>query len=41
MGVPVPVGTGLFKLLHNSKNSVVVKKRTRLMELAESELKKI
>ena len=35
MGVPIPLGTGLFKLLHSSKDNIVIKKRTRLMDLID------
>ena len=31
MGVPVPIGTGLFKLLHKAKNQVTIAKRTPLL----------
>ena len=31
MGVPVPIGTGLFKLLHKAKKEVTVAKRTPLL----------
>ena len=31
MGVPIPVGTGLFKLLHKAKSIVPIKPRQRLM----------
>ena len=32
MGVPIPLGTGLFKLLHKSKGPATYKRRTRLLE---------
>eukprot|EP00981_Chlorochromonas_danica_P010917 scaffold3535_cov162-Ochromonas_danica.AAC.3 len=32
MGVPIPIGTGLFKLVERHKEKLVVKKRTRLLE---------
>lgn len=32
MGVPIPLGTGLFKLLHKSKAPTSFKRRTRLLE---------
>lgn len=32
MGVPVPIGTGIFKLVHQCKNTVKVQRRTRLLE---------
>jgi DNA-directed RNA polymerase III subunit RPC1 len=31
MGVPIPIGTGLFKLLHKAKQAVEVKKRPPLL----------
>jgi len=32
MGVPIPIGTGLFKLLHKAKSTIQIKPRKRLLE---------
>ena len=32
MGVPIPVGTGLFKLLHKAKSKVDIKPRRRVLD---------
>eukprot|EP00605_Chrysophyceae_sp_TOSAG23-4_P000493 GSChrysophyteH1.ASY1.ANO1.553.1 assembled CDS len=31
MGVPIPIGTGLFKLLHKAKSVVKIKPRSHLL----------
>lgn len=32
MGVPIPIGTGLFKVLHRTKDTLKIEKRQRLLE---------
>jgi DNA-directed RNA polymerase III subunit RPC1 len=32
MGVPIPIGTGLFKLLHKAKSTIQIKPRARMLE---------
>jgi DNA-directed RNA polymerase III subunit RPC1 len=32
MGVPIPIGTGIFKLLHKAKSTIQIKPRTRMLE---------
>jgi DNA-directed RNA polymerase III subunit RPC1 len=32
MGVPVPIGTGIFKLVQHNKTSIKVQRRTRMLE---------
>lgn len=37
MGVPIPLGTGLFKLLHKGSSDQVTGRRVRLFERAAQE----
>ena len=39
MGVPIPLGTGLFKLMDNGKGNASVGKRVRLFDRASQSLK--
>ena len=32
MGVPIPIGTGLFKVMHKAKAPIRAEKRQRLLE---------